>query len=82
LTPGKGESVKNVAFLIATIAAVLSLDGSTLAGGGCCKTRASYTAAWSRSGDTFEQCQAQNGARDDDNVYDERGLVWWDVRCN
>jgi len=47
---------------------------------GCCKERASYKAGWSNNGATFKQCKDLN-RQDGDDVFQQRGLVWWDVRC-
>jgi len=49
---------------------------------GCCKERGSYSSPWGRNGAGFEGCEQQNRQKDGDNVYDERGLVWWDARCS
>ncbi len=50
---------------------------------GCCKERESYGASWHKSdlGTDFAKCKERNQSKDGDNVFDERGLVWWDVRC-
>jgi hypothetical protein len=48
---------------------------------GACKERASYNGAWGRNGMTLEQCKAYNQRKDGDDVFAERGLVWWDVRA-
>lgn len=47
---------------------------------GSCKEREAATAAWQPNKQTFEQCKARNQQRDGDNVFDQQGLVWWDVR--
>jgi len=48
---------------------------------GCCKERPSLTSEWRRNGMSFPECEKLNRSRDGDNVLDQRGLVWWDVRC-
>lgn len=48
---------------------------------GACKERDSYSAAWRRNGVTLEQCRAYNERKDGDDMFAERGLVWWDVRA-
>ena len=52
----------------------------TYAISGCCKERSSYTDTWYKSGKTFAQCQQAN-QRDKDNIFQQQGLVWWDVNC-
>jgi hypothetical protein len=52
-----------------------------LAQSGCCKERDSYTASWRRNNLDFEACQRLNRERDNDNVFDPQGYVWWDTRC-
>jgi len=48
---------------------------------GCCKERPSLTSGWSPNGMSFKECENLNRSKDRDNVFDQRGLVWWDVRC-
>jgi len=71
-------------FLVAlTTGAGLALTAGQQAAAmtGCCKERASSAAEFGPPNRlTFEQCKARNQARDDDNVFDQLGLVWWDVR--
>lgn len=45
---------------------------------GSCKERSSYGSPWRGNGRSFEDCKAYNQQRDGDNVFDARGLVWWD----
>jgi hypothetical protein len=47
---------------------------------GACKDRESYGGGWRLNGRSFEDCKAYNQRRDGDNVFDERGFVWWDSR--
>ena len=54
--------------------------GSAMALTGACKVRDSSAAVWSSNGMAFEACKALNQQRDGDNVFDERGLVWWNVK--
>lgn len=58
----------------------LMSGGRAAAMAGTCKERGSSTAAWQTNNRTFEQCKATNQQRDGDNVFDQQGLVWWDVR--
>jgi hypothetical protein len=48
---------------------------------GCCKERSSLTSEWRRNGMSFPECEKSNRSKDGDNVFDQRGFVWWDVRC-
>ncbi len=63
-------------------ALLLSFQGSNklYAVSGCCKYRTSYKASWERNGKNFKACKSLN-KKDKDNVYDQRGLVWWDSEC-
>lgn len=54
-------------------------DAATISG--ACKERDSYDAQWRFNGRSFEECKADNQRRDGDNVFDQRGLVWWDSRA-
>jgi len=70
-------------FLVALVAvAGLALTAGPVATAmaGTCKEREASTAAWQPNKQTFEQCKARNQQRDGDNVFDQQGLVWWDVR--
>ena len=67
--------------LAATLfSAPLPCDKQALAISGCCKERNSLSRGWSKSGVPFIECKSRN-RRDRDNVLDERGFVWWDVKC-
>jgi hypothetical protein len=66
--------------LLASLLVAASSAGEVSAITGACKHRASYSSAWQPNGLTFEQCKARNQATDRDDVFEERGLVWWDVR--
>lgn len=68
-----------VALGTASMPSVFELD-TAYAVAGCCKTRPSANASWVESHRDLNQCRDQNQG-DGDNVFDERGLVWWDVRC-
>ena len=56
-------------------------SSAVFAQSGCCKERSSYDGRWGRNGRSYEDCKALNDKKDGDNVLDERGLVWWDARC-
>ena len=69
------------------LAALTAAAGLTLTAGreatamdGHCKERDATAAAWVANTRTFEECKARNQQRDGDNVFDQQGLVWWDVR--
>ena len=71
-------------FLLSTagVLALLLCDSQLFAATGCCKKRDSLREGWRTQIDmTLEDCKRQNERSDRDNVFDERGLVWWDVRC-
>jgi hypothetical protein len=52
-----------------------------LAQSGCCKTRNAYNERWSQVSWNFERCQQENQRGDGDDVFQPRGLVWWDLQC-
>ncbi len=64
-------------------ALLLSFQGSNklYAVSGCCKERNSYDAGWRPNGMNFKQCETRNQSCDGDNVFRQRGLVWWDAQC-
>lgn len=47
---------------------------------GCCKERGSLDGRWRDNGQDLEQCKRSN-ERDRDNVFDQSGYVWWDLKC-
>ena len=50
---------------------------------GCCKQREWLAGNWRTTDITFEECEQININRDNlDNIYDEKGYVWWDPNCN
>ena len=61
---------------------VVTIQGrtETHAISGCCKERSSYNGLWQKSNKNFIQCQEAN-KKDRDNVFQQQGLVWWDVNC-
>ena len=65
----------------AGVLALLLCDSQLFAATGCCKERNSLRERWKQTDMTLEDCKRQNERSDRDNVFDERGLVWWDVRC-
>jgi hypothetical protein len=68
--------------LFAAAVLVASPCGNPLfAVAGCCKQRTSYTGNWLKLDVTFQRCEQLNAQKDGDNVFDQQGLVWWDVRC-
>jgi hypothetical protein len=57
-------------------------DSPALAAAGCCKQRATQRDPWYDNGMNFDQCKAANAKEDPpDNLFDPKGLIWWDVTC-
>jgi hypothetical protein len=48
---------------------------------GCCKGRESYWTSWYETKMNFKVCEDWNLKVDGDDVFNESGLVWWDVVC-
>ena len=49
---------------------------------GCCKTRTALNLPWRKAMDlTFAACRRLNEQQDADDMFVERGLVWWDRQC-
>jgi hypothetical protein len=67
--------------IIIAILMVLPIGSQLMAVDGCCKQRNSYSENWRRSRLNYPQCRQLNQQRDGDNIFDQSGLVWWDVRC-
>ena len=78
------QKMRRVRWYLIALAAVASLSVTVgrqaSAMDGSCKDRTSNTAPWQPNRLTFEQCKARNQQQDGDNVFDEQGLIWWDVR--
>jgi hypothetical protein len=71
---------RTVLVLLVMVAAGERSGSDVAAISGSCKERDSYSSPWRGNGRSFEDCKAYNQRRDGDNVFDERGLVWWDSR--
>ncbi len=79
--------MRRMALALAVVAAItassamLPCGNDALAQAGCCMQRSSLDAAWRPlRGVPLQECRGRN-ERDRDNVFDESGLVWWNVRC-
>jgi hypothetical protein len=50
---------------------------------GCCKQREWLAGNWHKTEFGFEECEELNKNRDNlDNIFQEKGYVWWDPNCN
>ena len=67
--------------LITGLLLPFSGDNKLYAVSGCCKERASIKAGWIRNQLDFVNCRSMNQNQDGDNVFDQRGRVWWDTQC-
>ncbi|MFQ5853641.1 MAG: hypothetical protein ACE5JU_24035 [Candidatus Binatia bacterium] len=67
--------------LAAAFSLTLPCTNQLFALSGCCMQRSSYGAQWSPNGLSFMACRQLNQSSDGDNVFDQRGLVWWNVNC-
>jgi hypothetical protein len=69
--------------LSAAVCSVLLLDHSRLSAvTGCCKEReSSWTPSWYQVRLNFRDCEDRNREIDGDDVFEQSGLVWWDVVC-
>jgi hypothetical protein len=68
----------SVVAVVAAAGALCAPDAAAISG--ACKQRDSYSGPWRFNNLGFDECKAENQRRDGDNVFDERGLVWWDSR--
>ena len=48
---------------------------------GCCKQRQSERHPWRDNRMNFQQCDRENRRLDNDDIFREDGLVWWDRGC-
>jgi hypothetical protein len=67
-------------WLVAASCLGIPSERGVLAISGACKERDYYNQAWRRNDMAFDQCKTYNERRDGDDVFAERGTVWWDVR--
>jgi hypothetical protein len=50
---------------------------------GCCKQRDWLAGQWRKTQLNYNECEQLNRNRDSlDNLFEEKGYVWWDTRCN
>lgn len=47
---------------------------------GCCMVRDGARAPWVQVGTKFSDCERRN-AREDDDIFEPRGRVWWNIDC-
>lgn len=70
--------------LAAALMVMVQTDNKLLAVTGCCMERNTYQEDWRphpKFKYDFQNCKRLNEQRDRDNVFDQRGLVWWNVKC-
>ena len=49
---------------------------------GCCKLRDWLAGNWRQTDLSFKECEGLNRTRDSlDDIYEEKGYVWWDGKC-
>ena len=49
---------------------------------GCCKQRDWLAADWRETDLSFRECESLNDNRDNlDDIFQEKGYVWWDQSC-
>ena len=79
--------MKTTAFVFAVLAGIaassmmLPCGNNALAQAGCCMERSSVSAAWRMlRGRSLQECRRLN-EKDRDNVFDQSGLIWWNVDC-
>jgi hypothetical protein len=66
---------------LALAAASSTASTPALAMDGCCKQREWPANPWRKNGASFETCEQRNRDKDNDNIFVERGRVWWDSSC-
>jgi len=76
------KSIITLALVLILVSVWTMFDkgNQVLALSGCCKTRNSTSSPWHKFGTDLESCKVKN-QKDDDNVFKESGLVWWDMAC-
>lgn len=80
----KARQVFWLFLLAAALIVIVQSDNKILAVTGCCMVRDTYKDTWRyhpQDKYNFQACKDLNEKRDHDDVFDERGLVWWDVNC-
>lgn len=69
-------------FLMVAVPSIIYLDYQTLAGGGCCMERNSKSSySWYENGLSFRKCREENQRRDNDDLYQRTGYIYWDENC-
>lgn len=80
----KARQVFWLFLLAAALMVMVQTDNKLLAVTGCCMERNTYRENWRPHPQfryDFPNCKRLNEQRDRDNVFDQRGLVWWNVNC-
>jgi hypothetical protein len=61
---------------------IICFDDQSFAGGGCCMERSSKRSQnWRPNGLDFSTCRDLNQNRDDDDLYERRGYIYWEEYC-
>lgn len=61
---------------------VISFNDESFARSGCCMERNSTrNNNWYENGLSFGKCRDLNRRKDGDNLYERRGLIYWDQNC-
>ena len=74
--------ITHAALVAATLSTAQFVPGLAQAQAGCCMFRQDAGSPWVQTRANFDQCRAQNDARDrGDNIFEQRGSIWWNTRC-
>jgi hypothetical protein len=80
--------MKKIILILSALFVVASviIDGQAVkdskAGGGCCMERRDLNKDnWRKNGMNFRECRNANNGRDNDDIYQPAGYIWWKQNC-
>ena len=68
--------------IVFTFLTIISFNDQPYAGGGCCMERDNPRSShWYENGVSFRKCQDLNRRRDNDDLYERAGYIYWEENC-
>jgi hypothetical protein len=75
--------IRVLVFSLSVAAIIMAFVSNSLlfAVSGCCKSRENHEESWRANKLSLEECREENYRKDRDNLFQRRGLIWWDSEC-
>ena len=68
--------------IVFTVPTIISFNDQSFAGGGCCMERNNRRINdWYENGLSFRKCRDLNQEKDNDDLYEKNGHIYWSRDC-